>query len=313
MKRTARHGFTLIELLVVISIIALLIGILLPALGAARETARNAACLSNIRQVGVAHAAWLADNDYRAMKPGTGTRLFMPTRLADEGYLEMTDEDGAFVNYCPKTTPPTDLSEASNANGGFLPAGTVTPNSTYWGTALTGYQQVFGDEEIRGSYAFNGWLLDVSMAGSVQALNYLNNFFGGADNVDNPSTTPVGGDGTIGTGVPISTTELAGNFNYLNVDPSNPQTGGPQGFPRHGMTRWYLNRHGENVNLVFLDGSARPVSRPGLWEQTWHANWDLDAPLPPTVNKTIAPVHGQLRRARLLELLTVSIHFVSHH
>ncbi len=62
--RYAVRGFTLIELLVVISIIALLVGILLPALGAARRTAQSAKCLANLRSMGQASLAFAVDHAY---------------------------------------------------------------------------------------------------------------------------------------------------------------------------------------------------------------------------------------------------------
>ncbi len=58
-----RRAFTLIELLVVISIIALLIAVLLPALGAARKTAEAAQCSSNLRQTLVGFTGYAVDND----------------------------------------------------------------------------------------------------------------------------------------------------------------------------------------------------------------------------------------------------------
>lgn len=67
---TRSRAFTLIELLVVISIIALLISILLPALGAARETTRSIACQSNMRGIGLCFVAFSVEHKNRL--PATG-------------------------------------------------------------------------------------------------------------------------------------------------------------------------------------------------------------------------------------------------
>lgn len=56
-----RNGFSLIELLVVIGVVALLVSILLPALAAARKTARQAVCAANLKQFATAHASYAAD------------------------------------------------------------------------------------------------------------------------------------------------------------------------------------------------------------------------------------------------------------
>lgn len=73
-----RRGFTLIELLVVIAIIALLIGILLPALGAARESSRRTVCLASTRQMVLGMTMYSANfKDWYPVKPvGAATPLY---------------------------------------------------------------------------------------------------------------------------------------------------------------------------------------------------------------------------------------------
>jgi prepilin-type N-terminal cleavage/methylation domain-containing protein len=65
MRRGCARGFTLIDVLVSIAVIAVLIGILLPSLGRARETARRVICSSNVRQIGLGLAMFADDHKGR--------------------------------------------------------------------------------------------------------------------------------------------------------------------------------------------------------------------------------------------------------
>ncbi len=90
-------AFTLIELLVVISIIALLIGILLPALGKARESGRSAVCMSNLRNAGQGLHTYSVEGD--GYYPGMNTSGYLMTTAGGLNNAQMVAQAARGASY----------------------------------------------------------------------------------------------------------------------------------------------------------------------------------------------------------------------
>ena len=88
-RRKKVSAFTLIELLVVVSIIALLVSILLPTLGRAREQARRAVCLSNLRQLALAELIYAYGNEGDYMRFGPTWKPYGIHRIVLETICEL--------------------------------------------------------------------------------------------------------------------------------------------------------------------------------------------------------------------------------
>jgi prepilin-type N-terminal cleavage/methylation domain-containing protein/prepilin-type processing-associated H-X9-DG protein len=269
------RGFTLLELLVVIAIMAVLGGLLLPALARVRLKGQAIQCAGNLKQMGLAHFMYI--NEYNKAVPYAQYQdLWMATYIQFHAAVNK-------VRLCP--VAPEDIGKARKARGApsgsriFPECGTLD-EAWFW----PAHERLssLSTRGYHGSFAFNGWLYGGGWPRNWADENLAIKTEG---DLQNAATTPVLGDSFW-----VDSWPKAGN---------NPPFNGYYGWNDGGMGRYCIARHSAGpsdqsrqtkppgqplkgaVNFVFADGHAELVRLPRLWSLTWHKDYVPPSKPPP--------------------------------
>jgi prepilin-type N-terminal cleavage/methylation domain-containing protein/prepilin-type processing-associated H-X9-DG protein len=267
-RRTShRHrGFTLVELLVVVAIIALLLAVLLPAMGSAQEVAKSVRCQANVRQLNVGLRMYAEDYSGRMMPldtaEETGWYNLLVPYIGKSGYADDEQSESSIdkVGVCPKTK---------------MPQKTISQNDYVPGNAFTAWIWM----KDAGSYGMNDWMNPESDEYYNSPYNAIftdtirdNYFYATIHAPAYPAETPTVADCNWVGGWPREYDTVGGDLVRGGIG---------HGFG-YFMRRFAIIRHMDrSINVGFVDGHVENVVLGDLWKLRWHRQWqpvEMDLP-----------------------------------
>ncbi|MBA4146493.1 MAG: type II secretion system protein [Verrucomicrobia bacterium] len=275
-RRAWMHGFTLIELLVVIAIIAILAGMLLPALSKAKQRAYGASCMSNLKQWPIMWMMYVDDhNDTFPTGKGTAT---LPPRGEWVGALGNYFRGKPHLLLCPVTGTMQNSAPAGQPEARVTWGDSTAKN---WGGPTTAQRFNINhldptdadNRPLISSYGANIWIYSGITA--VEQGRPVDEYFRKLSAINRPSETPSMGDSMWRGSAPhygVATTTQAPAADF------KPGRHRDDVYDMENMSMW---RHGKGIQMAFYDGSARHVKPRALWKLQWSKNFDVNKNLSP--------------------------------